>query len=90
MILDPLYPAMSIANAAAVAVRPLLWIRQNARRIRHQWASKPAETFGPANGSGKEKCNRRESIPDFADFKILWIQPNAPVKSGLSAVNVAS
>jgi hypothetical protein len=56
MILDPLYPAMSIANAAAVAVRPLLWIRQNARRIRHQWASKPAETFGPANGSGKEKC----------------------------------
>jgi hypothetical protein len=36
MILDPLYPAMSIANAAAVAVRPLLWIRQNARRIRHK------------------------------------------------------
>jgi hypothetical protein len=39
---------------------------------------------------GKRSANRRESIPDFADFKILWIQPNAPVKSGLSAVNVAS
>jgi hypothetical protein len=55
MILDPLYPSMSMANAAAVAVRPLLWIRQNARRIRHKWASKPTETLGPANGSGKEK-----------------------------------
>jgi len=90
MILDPLYPSMSMTNAAAVAVRPLLWIRQNARRFRHKWALKPTETFGPAHGSGKYKSQSPRINSRLRRFKILWIQPNAPVKSGLSAVNVAS
>jgi hypothetical protein len=30
MILDPLYQSMSIANPAAVAVRPRLWSRHGA------------------------------------------------------------
>jgi hypothetical protein len=57
MILDPLYRSMSMAIAAAVAIRPQLWSRQRATPHAPSWALKPTDTIGIANGSGKRSDN---------------------------------
>jgi hypothetical protein len=68
MILDPFYRLMSMANAAAVAVRPQLWSRHHATPFRSKMGMKnPSAQSALQTDLGREVTSACEPIPGFAD-----------------------